>query len=146
MKMKKAILPILAAFALAFGLSSCEHQTMETMEVTIHADDWVTTNTAGYYFCTVNWGALDADVVDYGVVNAYLIDGGRQNMLPYVYPMDYSTYDTDGNLVGAPIYVTENLRYDYTYGRITFIMQDFDFNLPEGEIPPMTFRVVAIGD
>ena len=147
--MKKTIMPIMAAILMAFGFSSCEHQTMETMEVVIHPEDWVTTQAGlqdGYYICTVGWDALTERVVDYGHVNAYLVENGRQNPLPYVYPIDYSTYDENGNLVGNPVYVTENLRYDYGYGRITFVMQDFDFEMPAGTIPAMTFRVVAVGD
>ncbi len=145
--MKKAILPIVAAIALALGFSSCEHQTMETMEVTIYPGNWVKPASANYYMATVYWDELDEDVVDYGTVNAYLLDGGRQNLLPYVYPIDYSTYDEDGNVI-ENIIVPENLRYDYRYGEITFILQDLDGMMPEGmeNIPNMTFRVVAIGD
>ncbi len=145
--MKKAILPIVAAITLALGFSSCEHQTMETMEVTIYPGNWVKPASANYYMATVYWDELDEDVVDYGTVNAYLLDGGRQNLLPYVYPIDYSTYDEDGNVI-EPIIIPENLRYDYRYGEITFILQDLDGMMPEGmeNIPNMTFRVVAIGD
>lgn len=145
--MKKAILPIVAAIALALGFSSCEHQTMETMEVTIYPGNWVKPASANYYMATVYWDELDEDVVDYGTVNAYLLDGGRQNLLPYVYPIDYSTYDENGNVI-ENIIVPENLRYDYRYGEITFILQDLDGMMPEGmeNIPNMTFRVVAIGD
>lgn len=137
----------MAAIALALGFSSCQHQTMETMEVTITAGDWVTTDAVSYYFATVRWDELDPDVVDYGTVNAYLIENGRQNLLPYVYPIDYSTYDEFDNIIDE-IIVPENLRFDYRYGEITFIIQDLDGKAPEGmaNIPPMTFRVVAIGD
>ena len=146
--MKKAILPIMAAIVLALGFSSCQHQTMETMEVTITAGNWVTTDAVSYYFATVRWDELDEDVVDYGTVNAYLIENGRQNLLPYVYPIDYSTYDENGDVVGDYVFVPENLRFDYRYGEITFIISDLDGMAPEGmsNIPPMTFRVVAIGD
>ena len=145
--MKKAILPIVAAIVLALGLSSCQHQTMETMEVTIFPSNWVKPASVNYYIATVRWDELDPDVVDYGTVNAYLYDNGRQNMLPYVYPMTY-TEDEYGNPLATPIVVGENIRFDYSYGEITFIIQDLDGVIPGGmeNIPNMTFRVVAIGD
>ena len=145
--MKKAILPLLAAIAMAFGFSACQHQTMETMEVTIHPGDWVKPASVNYYIASVRWDELDEDVVDYGTVNAYLIENGRQNLLPYVYPMTY-TEDENGNPLTQPITVGENIRFDYQYGVITFIIQDLDGVIPGGmeNIPNMTFRVVAIGD
>lgn len=144
--MKRTILSILAAVALSLGLAACQHQTMESAEFVVRNGDWSRPQNANYLVCDAVWDALDADVVDLGTVNAYLIEGGRQNMLPYVYPVDYSTYDTDGNLVGDPLYIAENLRFDYTYGKITFIMQDMDNEEPTGSFPDMHFRVVAIGD
>ena len=144
--MKKHILPVLAACLMAFGLASCEHQTMKTTEVVVRASDWVQPVNTSYYIATFEWDELDEDVVDLGTVNAYLYENGRQNMLPYVYPIDYSTYDANGNLVGDPVYIVENLRFDYTYGRMSFIMQDMDFNVPTGTFPDMVFRVVAVGD
>ena len=59
--MKKAILPIVAAIALALGFSSCEHQTMETMEVTIYPGNWVKPASANYYMANVYWDELDED-------------------------------------------------------------------------------------
>lgn len=144
--MRKTLLSILAAILLGLGFTSCEHQTMDSMEVTIRATDWVQPVNTNYYIATVAWDALNEDVVDFGTVNAYLIENGRQNLLPYVYPVDYSTYDANGNLVGEPNYIAENLRFDYTYGKISFIMQDMDNNPPTGTFPDMTFRVVALGD
>lgn len=144
--MKKIILSLVGAAMLVFGFSSCQHQTMESMEVTIYSDDWVVPNGKSYLACSVRWDALDEDVVYHGTVNAYVYEeNGRQSMLPYVYSIDFSTYDEFGNNIN-PAFVTENLRFEVAPGIITFIMQDFDYELPEGDIPKMTFRVVAIGE
>ena len=148
--MKKALLPLLAAMVMAVGFSSCQHQTMESMDVTIRGGDngsygdW-TALANGQLICTVRWDALDEDVVDFGTVNAYYIEGNRQHILPYIIPVDCSTYDDNGNVLNE-LYVGENLRFDYNYGEITFTLQDLDNNLPTGNIPSMTIRVVAIGD
>ena len=143
--MKKIIVTMIAAVAMAFGLTSCEHQTMRTVEVTIQPSDWVTNSQVNYYFATVRWDELDGDVIDYGTVNAYLIQNGRQNLLPLVTPITY--YNVD-NIPGNDITVAENIRFDIEYGRITFIIEDMDGFLP-GDMEsttPMTFRIVAIGD
>lgn len=144
--MKRIILSLVVAVAMGLGFGSCQHQTMESAEVIVRSGDWSRPMGVNYWVYDVSWDALTAEVVDLGTVNAYLIEGGRQNMLPYVYPVDYSTYDTDGNLVGDPVYIAENLRFDYTYGKLTFIMQDLDNDVPTGEFPDMHFRIVAIGD
>lgn len=150
--MKKAILPIMAAIALAFTFSSCEHQSMRATEVTIMPGEWVTNSNVNYYYATVRWDELDADVVDYGIVNAYLVNTltGVQDMLPLVTPMTYFNVDFDGDgIVDYSTYTTpENIRFDIRYGEITFIIQDQDGGMPldMDKTQPMTFRIVAIGD
>lgn len=150
--MKKAILPIMAAIALAFTFSSCEHQTMRTSEVTIMPGQWVTTSNVNYYFATVRWDELDADVVDYGIVNAYLVNtlNGTQDMLPLVTPMTYYNLDANGDgIIDYDVYTTpENIRFNVQYGEITFIIEDQDGGMPLNmeSTTPMTFRIVAIGD
>lgn len=157
--MKKAILPLLAVLALAFSFSSCEHQTMRTAEVTIYpwvdySTHWVTNNNVSYYYCTIHWDELTPDVVDYGLVNAYLVnkETGIQDMLPLVTPITYiGLFDAngDGFVDDNDVYTTpENIRFDVRYGEITFIIQDLDGELPDdmANTLPLTFRIVAIGD
>lgn len=147
--MKKIILTMLTAVALSLGFTSCEHQTMRSVEVTVQPYDWVTNNNVNYYFATFRWDELDADVIDYGTVNAYLIQNGKQNLLPLVTPITYYNIDTNGDGIGdTDVTVAENIRFDMEYGMITFIIEDMDGYLP-GDMAgtaPMTFRIVAIGD
>lgn len=140
---------MLTAVALSLGFTSCEHQTMRSVEVTVQPYDWVTNNNVNYYFATFRWDELDADVIDYGTVNAYLIQNGKQNLLPLVTPITYYNIDTNGDGIGdTDVTVAENIRFDMEYGMITFIIEDMDGYLP-GDMAgtaPMTFRIVAIGD
>ena len=150
--MKKTILPLLAVIALAFSFSACEHQTLRSTEVTVQPYEWVTNNNVNYYFATFRWDELDPDVVDYGLVNAYLVNNqtGIQDMLPLVTPITYYNLDFDGD--GIADYdsytIAENIRFDIHYGEITFIIQDQDGGLPLDmeSTTPMTFRIVALGD
>jgi hypothetical protein len=58
-------------------------------------------------------------VIEDGIVVAYYIDGdGRDNMLPYLLP--YRDDSTD------ELYY-ENVRFDMSQGKITFIIEDSDF-------------------
>ena len=148
--MKKVILPLLAAIALAFSFSSCEHQTMRTAEVTIQPYEWVTSNNVNYFFVTKAWDELDQDVVDYGLVNVYLInrETGLQDMLPLVTPITYYYDDDNDGITDREYTISENIRFDIRYGEITFIVQDQDGELPEdmASTLPMKFRIVALGD
>lgn len=149
--MKRTVITLLAAVALAVSFSACEHQTMRTAEVTIQPYEWVTNNNVNYYFATVRWDELTPEVVDYGLVNAYMVNqSGIQDMLPLVTPVTYYNLDFDGDgVVDYDSYtIAENIRFDIRYGEITFIIQDQDGGLPldmESTLP-MTFRIVALGD
>ncbi|MBQ9416969.1 MAG: hypothetical protein IJU19_00100 [Bacteroidales bacterium] len=147
--MKKALFAMGIAAALTLGLTSCQHQTMETMDVTIRGGsngyygDW-TALADGSLICSVQWDELDEDVVDFGSVNAYYLDGSRQHPLPYIIPVAYTETDTNGQ--PYDYYVGENLRFDFKYGEITFILQDLDGEAISGDLGDMTIRVVAVGD
>lgn len=149
--MKRTVITLLAAVALAVSFSACEHQTMRTAEVTIQPYEWVTNNNVNYYFATVRWDELTPEVVDYGLVNAYMVNqSGIQDVLPLVTPVTYYNLDFDGDgVVDYDSYtIAENIRFDIRYGEITFIIQDQDGGLPldmESTLP-MTFRIVALGD
>lgn len=81
---------------------------------------------------------ITENVINNGLVVAYFVDGKYvgedyveyDNQLPYVFPVVTSTSDT----------IYENMRFDYTRGEITFIIEDSDmgFTFPNND---RTFKV-----
>ena len=140
--MKKMILPLLAAVVMAMGFTSCEHQTMRSTDIKVNGSDWSKPAGANYYIATFSWDELTEEVVMDGTVDAAIYHNGRLNPLPYVYPIEAGT-DASGN----PIYVAENIRFQYTYGIISFIVEDLDGLEPENMAQAnLSFHVTAIGD
>lgn len=110
-------------------------------EVTVKYDDWVTNDEGvNYIYFPINWDILTDHVVYDGNVNVYVYENGRQNPLPYVYPLGYVTYSDSSS-----DFAIENLRYDVEVGCVTLIMQDMDLEKPvvTRNWPDMTFRIVA---
>lgn len=148
MRKAKILISALAIALLGLATASCEREiTFEStnsrvMEQTIYWNQWQPDdiNNPSYLYVTLDWDAISTDVLNYGTVSAYVYDGDRQNPLPYLYPMGQVTYE-DGNVD----YLVENIRFDLEPGKITFIMQDLDGNLPEGleNTAPLVFRAVA---
>lgn len=141
--MKRTIIPLLLAAFFSVGLVSCQHQTMTSIEFSVRHNEWHEEN--GMQVYTFYWPELDADVVDFGSVNVYMLDhSGAQNQLPFVYKQDY--VDDDGEVY----YVPENVSYAYGYGYLTLIIEDLDNNTaaPANDNwgSTMTFRAVALGD
>lgn len=144
--MKKILLSLFAAI-LGLTATSCtkevyiESSGTRVAEVTVKYDDWFTDDPeVNYVYFPVKWEVLSDHVIYDGNVNVYVYEDGRQNPLPYVYPIDV-TYDNDSTGV-----VGENLRFDLEKGRVTLIMQDLDGYKPElsrANTPNMVFRIVA---
>ncbi len=141
--MKKAtfILPLLMTIVMSCGLTSCSDEyfgdsNTRVMEATVFRNQWCDDG-SGYLWCSFDWNALTVDVLNYGNISAYVYDGNRQCPLPHVVPITY-TFDD-----GSYDIVTENIRYDFEPGKITFIMEDHDGALPENINTDLTFRVVA---
>lgn len=145
--MKKILLSLLVAATFGLTATSCtkevyiESSGTRVAEVTVKYDDWVTDdNEVNYVYCPVDWEVLSEHVIYDGNVNVYVYEDGRQNPLPYVYPMDVTYDDGTSDVVG------ENLRFDLEEGRITLIMQDLDGWKPQlsrANTPNMVFRIVA---
>ena len=148
--MKKFLLPLLAAITLGLTATSCEREPRQVLlessgtrvaEVTVKYDDWVKDdNGVNYVYCPVDWDVLSDHVVYDGNVSVYVYENGRQNPLPYVYPVNVTYDDGTTGVIG------ENLRFDLEVGRLTIIMQDLDGYKPEisrANCPDMTFRIVA---
>ena len=101
--MKKIILPIVLS---ALLLSGCDvYRTYETYEITKQGtdmfvdyidalgSDWELSGTEGQPGCYVYqefyFDEITRDVLDRGAVLVYLVDAdGRDNILPYVFPVD----------------------------------------------------------
>lgn len=144
MKKTKILMATLVTALLALTATSCnkevafESTNTRVMQNEVKWYDW--SNGGNYMYVTFDWDAITNDVLNYGTVDAYVYENGRQCPLPYAYPMGQVSYDD-----GTVDYLIEQLRYDLEPGKITFIMQDLDGNLPEGleNTAPLTFRAVA---
>ena len=148
--MKRILLMMLVAATVGLTSTSCRKDTHEAylessgtrvIEVTVKGTDWITNDpTVDYAYYPVDWDILTDHVVYDGNVNVYVYDNGRQNPLPYVYPLGFVTYSD-----GSTDFAVENLRFDFEVGRVTIIMQDMDGAIPSLGLgtPSMTFRIVA---
>lgn len=142
----KGMLLAVAVAAMSLTLSSCNDEVLlesvntRVMETTIEWTQWIDDGQTPYFYKTASWDGISTDVLQYGNVQAYVYDGDLQCPLPYIYPLGLATYDD-----GSTHYLVENLRYDLEPGKITFIMEDLDGNVPQNLMnrPPITFRVVA---
>lgn len=157
MKKVKILISALAVALLGLTAASCdrdpisfESSNSRNMEAVIYFNEWrdyVSVDGSGnvieqYKYVSYDWDAISSDVLNYGTVTAYVKEhqSDRQNQLPFVYPLGWITYDD-----GTQLPLIENLRYDIEPGKITFIMQDLDGDLPQGleNTPPLTFRAIA---
>ncbi len=144
MKKTKILLASLALALFALTATSCNKEvSFESMNTRVMQNEvyWNQWRTEGNHLAiTFDWDAITTDVLNYGTVDAYVYEGSHQCPLPYAYPMGQVSYDD-----GTFDYLVEQLRFDVEPGKITFIMQDLDGNLPEGleNSAPLTFRAVA---
>ena len=139
--MKKFVLPLMATLVLGAMFGSCTRDVLiESVETYVYTKDvsdgeWKTES--NYLYASFEWPALTNAVLAYGNVNAYVYENGRQNTLPYLYPMEVGLDD------GSTTIVPEQVSFDYERGIITFKLQDLDGGPVEGRIPTMSFRAVA---
>lgn len=158
MKLKHICLPIMAAFLLFAGCTKVENHygsQIETYRFNINPADWQRAegnNLPGannYLYCTVNIEDIDAEVFNYGTVQAYVwnVYDGQQNLgawntLPFVYPLEVWVNNEDGDGQSLVI-VPENLRFEWEMGKVTFIIQDLDGYDPValGDGQTLSFKV-----
>ncbi|MBO7437728.1 MAG: hypothetical protein J6T97_07930 [Bacteroidaceae bacterium] len=128
--MKKIVIPVLAALL----LGGCEfHDTYETYEIikqgtdmtvgykTAKGNEWFESGTEGqpgfYIYQEFAIPEITDDVLNNGAVLAYLVDAeGRDNILPYVFPVD------NGHEL-----IMQNIRYEVEKGILTFVIEWQDF-------------------
>jgi len=128
--MKKIVIPILAAIL----LSSCDiHETYETYEIVkvgtdmfvdyvdAAGNDWLSSGTEGkpgfYVYQEFLFPEVTDNVMNDGAVLVYLVDAdGRDNVLPYVFPVD-----------NGQELIMQNIRYDVEKGKVTIVIEWQDF-------------------
>ena len=118
---------ILALAVLPFLMSGCTKETIvhvhqgcvESFYIDVYPRDWVDDPNCTYIYAPFSTNKINSDVINNGIVVVYYIDeSGRDNMLPYLLPLrDNNTNE---------LYY-ENLRFDMSPGKITFIIEDSDF-------------------
>ncbi len=157
MKLKHIFLPIMAAFLLFAGCNKVENyygSQIETFQFNINPADWQRAEGSSlpgsnnYLYCTVSLDAINADVFNYGTVQAYVwnvYDGqhnlGAWNTLPFVYPLEVYVDNQDGGQ--SLVIVPENLRFEWEEDKVTFIIQDLDGYDPValGDGQTLSFKV-----
>ncbi len=133
MKLRKLVLPVLAAVMMAFvGCTPEPAAIIDTYYVTVEPGEWSKNADMGYYFHETQLPAITNHVIDNGAVFCYYIDNyGYDNLMPYVYPYT----DDNGDLFW------QNIRYDLTTGQITFIIQESDMYTGGAVNSRMKFKV-----
>ncbi len=141
--MKKVIIPILAAFIVGIFSTSCARDEFrpEVLLQTVQKNQWQEDGDDLVY--SVQWPAIDGHMLRYGNVNGYVIeylDNGtsRQVPMPYVFPVTFYLPD------GSTATYGENVRLDFEYGVVTFVISDLgDLLRAQNDLPTFNFRVVA---
>ena len=129
--MKKAFIPVVLGTLMLCG---CDvYRTYETYEVVkqgtdmfvdyidAKGDKWERSGIEGnpgfYVYQEYRFDEITDDVLDKGAVLVYLVDAdGRDNILPYVFPVD-NGYEL----------IMQNIRYDVEKGILTIIIEWQDF-------------------
>ena len=130
---------LLLFFAVVTMLASCSSSTDTTsvVNLTVRAQDWTVNsepniNIPLYYSCTFAMPEINSYVFEQGLVQAYIVFDGVQQVLPYV------QHNKDAN--GA--YWTRTIDYRYAAGDLTIFVTNSDFVVDTPEA--MNFRVVLI--
>lgn len=137
MKAKKFLLPLLAMFIIGLTAGCTREDASVSYLYTVTASQWVTSATTPYYYATFENYDITPDVENHGMVVAYVLEDGRWNQLPYVFPYYSAAEDATWG---------ENYRFDWTTNEVTFIVQDLDGGMPEdmANIPTCYFKVCVL--
>ena len=129
--MKKILFPVIAASLLMSGCTFHEHyDTYEVVQqgtdmfvdyIVAKGNDWILSGTEGQPGCYVyqefQFPEITENVLNNGAVLVYLVDAdGRDNILPYVFPVD-NDYEL----------IMQNIRFDVEKGVLTVIIEWQDF-------------------
>ena len=98
-----------------------------THYINVETTDWNSYNNPSnpevYTYATFDDDAITKNVIEQGAVLAYVVES-QDNLLPYVFPQDL--YDGGGNYVTT---IMQNYRFDLNEGQITFILEASDKEL-----------------
>lgn len=132
MKFIKLFLPMVALALMAIGCTK-EYITIEqhqdgsqiaTTYCEITPLQWEPNSDSSYWYATFECTSITKEAIENGIILAYCIENGTDNLLPYIIPM----WDNTNN-----VWYMENIRFDVNYdesakkGYITFILEDSDF-------------------
>ena len=129
--MKKIFVPVIAASLLLSGCTFHEHyDTYEVVQqgtdmfvdyIDAKGQDWKLSGTEGQPGCYVyqefRFDEITDAVLENGAVLVYLVDAdGRDNILPYVFPVD-----------NGQELIMQNIRFDVEKGILTIVIEWQDF-------------------
>ncbi|MBP5541063.1 MAG: hypothetical protein J6X88_05370 [Bacteroidales bacterium] len=162
MKLFKLFLPMLAVAAMAAGCTK-EYYTIEnysgvevyTHQYTITPAQWKRNEGSympgsyNYLYADKDIADITADVMKNGSVVAYVYDvydvannQGAWNLLPYIIPIEYHEQNEDGTWNDYA--VSENIRFEWEEGKVTFIIQELDGWDPSDMKTSITVKVCVI--
>jgi hypothetical protein len=122
---------------------TCDHDyaAMDTYYVPVNSILWTdepSFNDGGdgpYIYYTHNMPQITENVIENGIVLVYLIENGRDNILPYLRPWGINTFDEP---------FSQNVRFDIEEGKITFITELSDLEFPAYPAGALEFKVVVL--
>ena len=128
---------LLLFFAVVTLLASCSTDTTTVVNLTVREQDWTVNsepdiNIPLYYSCTFSMPEINSILYEQGLVQAYIVFNGVQQVLPFV----QHKKDADG------IMWTRTIDFRYAAGVLTVFATNSDFIVDPPEA--MDFRVVLI--
>ncbi len=154
----RTILAMVLVAAAAMGCSRkyiVDGVSVNTEEYQIAPADWqrntgdLEPGAYNYLYVTTQNQWITKDVFRYGSVqaDAYVIYDKSKNLgawtpLPYVYPVEITETDSQGN--STTVIVPETLRMEWEEGSVTFVLQDLDGFDPLDMTSVISVRVSVI--
>jgi hypothetical protein len=137
--MKRLIL-FLAVVTMMVSCTTESTDTTYVVNLSARAQDWAINSDAAhsnplYYSCTFPMPEITSMVYEQGLVQAYIVFDGEQQVLPYV--QHYEGSDANGSWIW-----TRTIDYRYSPGTLTVFVTNSDFVVDPPEA--MNFRVVVI--
>lgn len=128
---------LLLFFAVVTMLASCSMDTTTVVNLTVGAQDWTDNSEPNidiplYYSCTFAMPEINSIVYEQGLVQAYIVFNGAQQVLPFV----------QHNKNADDVMWTRTIDFRYAAGELTFFVTNSDFIIDPPEA--MDFRVVLI--